>query len=123
MKKLIVLLLALAFVGLAVYADDMAAPTVQFSDSFSTGIMYNSPADFVSLYDFWDNGYVLYNDLDLSFTAGNFGWFAEFDTTDATKSGQPTFDALSAYAKFGPAKLEVGKTSNGDFTTLGDVAA
>jgi hypothetical protein len=124
MKKLLIVLLALTVMGVFAFAQD-AAPALQFSDSFSTGVLYQNPStgsDSVKMFDYWDNGYALYNDLDLSYKIGNFTWFAEFDTTNANLAGQPTFDALSLKGKFFNDMLavEVGRTSNGNFTTLGD---
>jgi hypothetical protein len=125
MKKLLVVLLALTVLGIFAFADDAAAPALQITDSFSTGVLFTSPStgdNSLSLYDYWDNGKALYNDVDLTYAAGDWKWFGELDT--ATGAG-PVWDALSVKGSFFDKMLaaELGWTANGDFTSLGDQGA
>ncbi|HUW40735.1 MAG TPA: hypothetical protein VMV90_06965 [Rectinemataceae bacterium] len=125
MKKLVVLLLALMMVGAVAFAQTApaaAAPAIQFSDTMSVGVQgqFNgNSTNAIASYDYWNNNSAMYNDLDLSYSSGNYGWFAEFDTQDGTG---PTWDAMNGWLKFGSmAKLTVGWAWDTSFKTLGDV--
>ena len=128
MKKLLVALLVLAFVGAFAFADGAAAPTVQLSGGLETGLMYQQTGSAdgkIMNYDFWNAGAVASEWLDFNYDNGDYGfaaeiWNGDFTVTDGTV---PSWDQLELYGKFfdGKLKAEFGMIGNNSYTTLGDM--
>jgi hypothetical protein len=114
MKKAIVLLLALAVLGGAVFAQD--APALKFSGALFGGLTYDNATNDL-LFNRWygagttDNMFRVR--LNGSYTNGNIGAAFRLQTNDATN---PTFTRAFGWATFfdGLLKVNVGKL--GDYT-------
>jgi len=133
MKKLLIVLLALTVLGVFAFAQDEAAPAVQIKDTFGAGGLYltsnatGANPDVLSAFDYWNQGVALWNTVDLSYASGDFTFFGEWggEMAAAYTSKIGDWRGLSMKGKFfgGMLAAEVGKTNNGDFTSLGDAAA
>ncbi len=128
MKKLVVLLLALAVIGLAVYADDaMAAPAPQGQfHAWNYGMMMTyasvdgGPAS-VGWGPSWDPNYGIDQEWTFSYDGKNYGYSGTFEFGmgnfgQSTTGGNGEISWFNTYYKFGDvAKVTLGKLDIGDY--------
>jgi hypothetical protein len=145
MKKLLIVLLALAVLGVFAFAQDAAAPALKITGSIDSGVtgIYGDSADSLKNYDLFNSGDATRALTDLSYVSGNFTLASEINssvfinrltnTQDISAMGTPG-KSLNPLAEIEVASVkgtffdnmlgvEFGASNNGDFGVSGENGA
>ncbi len=125
MKKAIVLLLVLAVLGGAVFAED-AKPSIKFDGYVSTGVVYNATQDLMDLQNYYNSGKDTRVRFNVSLADGDFGMKFRlqanaFNVVSTTNGGDTIANVAQAYVRGGfidnMIKFKLGKLDDYSMAT------